>query len=285
METPRALGLAVLAEHNREVMLRTNSRLAPGTRLYLLAIGISAYNEDYAKNLRLQYADRDAHDLASAIANTQGSLYADVKPQVLLNKDANKAGILRALKIMRAGLESGAGDDLAVVYFSGHGALVDHKLYLLPYGVDARDDVGIEASALAIDELRSELLELAKHGRVLVLLDACHSGATTINGATLPMDATALRIALAAANVTVLTSSSGRQVSREDPAWQHGAFTKVLLDAFNDPGADINHNGLISTNGLAAYVASRVESITADAQTPGMEIRYDTTLFATGLSQ
>jgi len=285
METPRALGLAVLAEHNREIMIRTDSRLSPGTRLHLLAIGISAYNEDYAKNLRLQYADRDARDLASAIANTQGSLYADVKPQVLLDKDASKGGILRALKTMWAGVEAGGGDDLVVVHFSGHGALVDGKLYLLPYGVDARDDVGIKTSGLAIDELRGELLELAKHGRVLVLLDACHSGATTMSGVTLAMDSTALRAELAAANVTVLTSSTSREVSREDREWQHGAFTKALLDAFSDPAADINHNSLISTNGLAAYLTSHVASLTGGAQTPGMEIRYDTTLFATGFGQ
>jgi len=283
METPRALGLAVLAEHNREIMIRTNSRLPPGIKLHLLALGISSYNEDYAKNLRLQYADRDARDLASAIVNTQGSLYADVKPQVLLDKDANKGGILRALKTMRENMGAGSGDDLAVVHVSGHGALVDGKLYLLPYGVDARDDVGIQTSGLAIDELGGELLELAKHGRVLVLLDACHSGATTMNGATLAMDSTALRAGLAVANITVLTSSSGSQVSREDPAWQHGAFTKGLLDALSDPEADINRNSLISTNGLAAYVTAHVQSLTGGAQNPGMEIRYDTTVFAMGL--
>jgi hypothetical protein len=114
------------------------------------------------------------------------------------------------------------------------------NLYLLPYGTDARDDVGIKSSGLEIDELRGELLALAKHGRVLVLLDACHSGATTMNEATLAMNSTSLRTALAGANVTVLTSSSGSLVSREDAAWQHGAFTKTLLDAFNDPAADIN---------------------------------------------
>ena len=67
----RARSAWPLAEHNREVMLRTNSHVPPGAQLHLLAIGISAYNEDYAKNLRLHYADRDAHDLASAIVNTQ----------------------------------------------------------------------------------------------------------------------------------------------------------------------------------------------------------------------
>ncbi len=67
LETPRALGRAVLAEHYKEVAIRTHSALPPGVQLHLLTIGISAYNEDYAKNLRLHYADRDAHDLVPGI--------------------------------------------------------------------------------------------------------------------------------------------------------------------------------------------------------------------------
>jgi WD40 repeat protein len=84
LETPRALGLAFLAEHNKEVAIRTHSQLPSGVQLHLLTIGISAYNEDYAKNLRLRYADRDAHDLASAIVNTQEGLYSHVDAQALL---------------------------------------------------------------------------------------------------------------------------------------------------------------------------------------------------------
>lgn len=282
LETPRALGLAVLAEQKREVARRTNSRVPPGARLHLLAVGISAYNEDYAKHLRLNYADRDARDLASAITSTQERLYAQVSPQVLRDKEATKAGILRALATMRAGMERGGGNDLAVVHFSGHGALIDGKLYLLPHDVDARDAVGIKTGALSVDDLKSELLEFAKRGRVLVLLDACHSGATTMDGAPFDMDSTALRTGLAAANVTVLTSSSGQQVSREDSAWGHGAFTKALLDALNDPAADLDRTGLISTTGLARYVAQQVPSLTGGAQTPGIEVRYEGTVFASG---
>jgi hypothetical protein len=43
---------------------------------------------------------------------------------------------------------------LAVVHFSGHGAVEDGRLYLLPYEIDARDAVG-----LAMEELRGELLD------------------------------------------------------------------------------------------------------------------------------
>ena len=71
----------------------------------------------------------------------------------------------------------GARDFLALL-------LVDGELYLLPHEVDARDSVSIEASGLSVSELRGQLLELAKHGRVSVLLDACHSGATTMGEGT-----------------------------------------------------------------------------------------------------
>jgi hypothetical protein len=283
LETPRALGLAVLAEHNKEVAVRTHSQLPPGVQLHLLTIGISAYNEDYAKNLRLHYADRDAHDLASAIANTQEGLYSRVDAQALLDKDANRGGILRGLDTLRKEMERGGGNDLAVVHFSGHGMTIDGTLYLLPYDTDAREAVGIKSTALSIDMLKGELLKLAEHGRVLVLLDACHSGATTLDGSGKAVDAAALRHELAAANVTVLTSSGGREASLEDDAWQHGAFTRALLDALNDPAADPHRVGLINANTLADYVAAHVASLTKGKQTPEMEVRFNTTVFAVGL--
>jgi hypothetical protein len=283
LETPRALGLAVLTEHNKEVAIRTHSQLPPGVQLHLLTVGISAYNEDYAKTLRLHYADRDAHDLASAIVNTQEGLYSHVDTQALLDKEATRGGILRGLQALRTEMERGGGYDLAVVHFSGHGAMVDGTLYLLPYDTDARDAVGIKTTALSIDAFKGELMEIAKHGRVLVLLDACHSGATSLDGSSQAVDAAVLRRELAAANVTVLTSSGRNEASLEDDAWHHGAFTRALLDALNDPAADTDHVGLINATALAHYVARDVSSLTGGKQNPAMEVRFDTTVFAVGL--
>ena len=178
LETPRALGLANLVEHKRQVMLRTHSHIPPGAQLHLLTIGIDQYNEEYAKNLRLQFAARDAHDLATVIVGTQEALYHVNLVGKLLDKDANKKGILQALKNMRAAMKARSSNDLAVIHFSGHGALVDNKLYLLPQEVDARSDAGIQAGGLSVEELRAELTQLAQYGRVLVLLDACHSTTT-----------------------------------------------------------------------------------------------------------
>jgi uncharacterized caspase-like protein len=247
----------------------------------VLAVGVSDYGEQ-ARHLRLEFADKDAQDVASALVNTQGSLYADVVAQTLRNDEATTPGIFDALATMRAGMAGGEGRDLAVVMFSGHGARVDGKFYLLTHGVDARTPARIKASALSIADLRDELRALGRYGRVLVLLDACRSGAATADGAGLPLDAEVLRAALDIANVTVLTSSSGGEASREDARWNNGAFTEVLLDALGS-AADTDRNGLVSINELTKFLTTRVPLLTGRAQTPGIEVRFESDVFVAGL--
>ena len=238
LETARALGIADLAAARYDVQVATGASAAPGARLHILAIGISDYG-DKATGLRLKFAAKDANDVASALLATQGSefnkkggLYAEVKPQYLHDKDADRAGIFRAFASMQANMaKDEPGQDLAVILFSGHGAMIGGQFYLLPYGVDARTEADLKASAISANEFHDEVAELAKHGRVLVLLDACHSGAVTGDGSTLTSNADFLRSVISASNVTVLTSSTTNEFSGEDPKWNHGAFTHSLESA------------------------------------------------------
>src|SRR5262249_39345561 len=156
------------------------------------------------------FAAKDASDVANAIINTQGSefnklggLYAEVKPIYLHDKTADKAGIFGAFASVRSNMaQDSAGQDLGVVMFSGHGAMLDDRFYLLPYGINARTPAELRASAISADEFQHEVVELAKHGRVLVLLDACHSGAVIADGSKLTPNADILRRSVAASNVT-----------------------------------------------------------------------------------
>jgi uncharacterized caspase-like protein len=157
--------------------------------------------------------------------------------------------------------------------------MVDGKLYLLPYDVNNHDGVTVRSTALSVHDLKSELLQLAKYGRVLVLLDACHSGAMAMDGAEITIDSDALRLFLAETNVTVLTSSQGTEESEENPIWQHGAFAKALLEAFDEPSADVDRIGLISPIGLANYVTKRVQALTGGKQTPAIAIKFHSPLF------
>ena len=146
--------------------------------------------------------------------------------------------------------------------------MVDRKLFLLLDEVDARDDAGIKASALSAEDLKGELLELARYGRVLVLLDACHSGATTMDGTAIAVDVDALRTGLAAANVTVLPSSKGSETSEERDAWGHGAFTKALLEALSGQVDLFRGRREITVAGLEFWLSERVKELTGNQQHP-----------------
>jgi uncharacterized caspase-like protein len=90
-----------------------------------------------------------------------------------------------------------------------------------------------------------------------------------------------LRSIIAGSNVTVLTSSTTNEFSREDEKWNHGAFTKVLLDALAKD-ADEDHDGRISMSELTHYVATHVRGLTEGQQHPGVEQRYEGELFVAG---
>jgi Caspase domain/WD domain, G-beta repeat len=175
LETARALGIADLKAARRDVRVATGSTKAPGALLHVLTIGVSDYG-DKARDLRLRFAHRDAQDVASALANTQeGGLYAEVKPMSLHDRTADKAGIFEALAAMERNMGRGEGQDLAVVMFSGHGTMIDGEFYLVPHGADNSTPARFKATGIPAAQFQSEIAKLAKHGRVLVLLDACRS--------------------------------------------------------------------------------------------------------------
>jgi uncharacterized caspase-like protein len=180
---------------------------------------------------------------------------------------------------MEGNMKGGQGQDLAVVLFSGHGAVIDDEFYVVPHGVDNLTPAHLQASAIPATELRRKILKLAAQGRVLVLLDACRS-AGLIDDAP---GASLLSSAVAAGNVTVLTSSKADKLSREDEAWQHGAFTKVLLDALSDDDADTDRNGVISMSDLTAYIEKRLDLLTGGDQQLGVEQRFQGEIFVVGL--
>jgi uncharacterized caspase-like protein len=284
-ETARALGIADMKAARRDVQLATGAAKAPGARLHVLTIGVSDYG-DRAKDLSLNFAHRDAEDMASALVNTQsGGLYAEVLPIFLHDRAADKAGIFDALASMQRNMAKDAGQSLAVVMFSGHGTMIDGQFYLVPYGVDTGTPSRLKASAIPASEFQGEIAKLAQHGRVLVLLDACRSGGMLTGEANKSLPANALRAAMASSNVTVLTSSTADKLSREDAAWQHGAFTKVMLDALSGSAVDIDtdRNGVISMLQLTAYVAKELSRLTAGQQQLGLDVRFQGDILVPGL--
>jgi WD40 repeat protein len=275
METARALGIPAIDAARRAVQKATGSTKPPGDRLHALTIGINDYG-DRARDLTLKFAAHDAEDMANALYKQEGRYYAQVIPvRHLLNNAADKATILEQLDKMALNMASGGRQDLAVVMFSGHGMMIHDHFYLVPYGADNSSDSKLEASAIPATQIQEKILELTKHGKVLVLLDACRSE----NLIGLPAE----KSGLVARNVTVLTSSEADRDSREDPQWGHGAFTKVLLDALSGSSdADTDHDGMISVEELITYVRKHLSRLTGGAQKPGLSAQYYGDIFAAG---
>ena len=67
--------------------------------------------------------------------------------------------------------------------------------------------------------------------------------------------------------VIIFASSTGRELSQEDPEWGNGAFTKALIEGINGK-ADKDNNGFIRPTYLSAYVNDRVRELTNNEQRP-----------------
>lgn len=235
-------------------------------RLHIMTVGVSAYGRH--PKLKLDYADDDANDLADRLME-QAHLFNAVKVEGPLVDDlATRAAILTGLRRLSERFRDD-GQDVAVIAFSGHGAMVGEDYYLLPHDVDANSLGGIEDTGVALSEVLRRVRRMAEKGKVLVLLDACHSGAVVDGTKALPPDIDAVRAALVKAGpgASVLTSSSGTEISREDPAWENGAFTEAVLEALG-PAGDKDGDRWISLKEIESHVVDRVAELTGSAQTP-----------------
>ena len=267
LETARALGVADIADARLEVHTATGAAKPPGAVLHVLAIGIDHFG-DKAGALHLDYAVDDARDVANALLASQKtapgkpSLYADVKVQYLTDATEEKPTremILKAMDaIARDMRKSGSDEDVALVLFSSHGAMVGDEFYPIPFGVDI---AAIDETAVSATDFARKVQALAEAGRVILLIDACHSGAVGLS----KPDASVLRKLVTMDTVTVLTSSKKDESSLEDKRWRHGAFTRAFLDALRG-GADTRGVGTIRMGDLAMAMEAEVPNLTEQKQ-------------------
>lgn len=279
LDIRNALGAADLAAAKAAVQVATSAKIQPGARLHVIAIGIKDYGPK-ASRLKLKFADKDAYDFASALDLTQSAspgspgshqgFYAAVMPMLLSNQNATVAGIVQAFETTAQSMEQGRGQDVAIVMFSGHGFTVGGSLYLMPYGVDASNLAQIEATAIPLAQFQNLIGKLAANGQVVVFIDACHSGAAA-DGTALAPNATGFSAITPDAKTVVVTSSTGAETSYEDPAWQHGAFTKVLLAAL-DPTASGLHP--VSMAELVAFARPQLFSLSKGRQHLGNYMQF-----------
>jgi hypothetical protein len=170
----------------------------PEPELYVVAVGIDRYAQD-SGIANLDFCVPDTRAVAQLFRERSATLYRQVHVTQLLDDQATKEGILRAVADCARKAQA---QDTLVLYVGGHGVAVGQRFYLIPHdfrlakaeplqesprtmvsGVGLRGyrDVSGEREAavrqhgLAIGELGEALAEVPALKRVLIF-DTCHSG-------------------------------------------------------------------------------------------------------------
>ena len=239
------------------------SRIYESPKRDAVAIIIGA--EIYESLPPAEFADHDArsfYDYANKALGVPGK-----KIMVLTGNKAKRNDILQATRNWLAAEVNDNRTDV-FVFYSGHGlASPDGKRrYLLP--VDAKTDL-LEDTAISQDQLVRIIN--AQHPRSVTLItDSCYSGVSRTGKSLL---ASARPIAIYSeseplpGNTTVMSSSSGSQVSVSSPDIGHGLFSYFVMKGL-EGDADQNGDHRITAQELYAYVSDRVskEAIRRGAQ-------------------
>jgi WD40 repeat protein len=280
----------------RQVDIVSTEGSAPRPELWVVSVGVSRYPQLGAEH-QLEYATADARSIAEAFAGQvgEGKPFARLHPITLLDDQVTVQSVEQAM----AGLAAMGPDDLAVVFFAGHGVQLGDK------GSDAKRMVFLTSgAALSSASAREngvgwDRIEGAlggARGRVLMLLDACHSGHVSTE-IIAPNEALARQLSGGGrAGVLVFAASRGAQLSYEVPssgklaggsrglelAWDgkpapmsakpsgggHGLFTGSLLEALAGSAPDRDHSGSVEVGELIDFVTERVRAASNGKQTP-----------------
>jgi WD40 repeat protein len=229
-------------------------------KLYVLAVGVSAYQDEA---LHLDLAAKDALDFGAAWNEQKGGLYSGVEVKVLTDAQATKGDILDGLEWLQRQVTA---KDVAVLFFAGHG-INDSTggFYFLPVEADLER---LKRTGISQSDITSTVTSIA--GKVLVFMDACHSGnlmgKMKRRGLNV-ISSVVNELASAENGAVVFSSATGRQYALENKEWGNGAFTKGVVEGIRGK-ADYTSTGRITINMLDLYISERVKELTQGRQTP-----------------
>ena len=243
--------------------------------LHILAIGPS--HQD------LNYTSKDAADFAAAFADQAGSdkIFGQVFIRSMVKPEDTEASDIREA-IADLGYqydnptaaERIRDQDVLIVFISSHGKNSREGFQLLPSNYDPRYE-----RIRSIDFQRDIVQGLMQIGcKKAIFIDACHSGAAESKELSDIARAEALtRLAALHPGLNTMSSCAANEMSYEDAAWQNGAFTEAILEAFANTliqdangnyRSDANQDNIITLAELYDFIRQRVPNLVRN-QKPG----------------
>ena len=227
--------------------------------LYILAVGVSNYNDH---ELRLQFAAKDAIDFTLSMTRQQGLLYEKVELRLLTNEQATSENVRDGLQWLQ---KETTYRDVAMMFMAGHG--INNNVgdfFFMPVNADIDR---LNATCVGYREIKETIDAVS--GKMLVFMDACHSGNVLGNNQrrAAMVNQAITELTDADNGAVVFTSSTGRQSSLENSEWNNGAFTKALVEGLNG-AADMLGSLSVTIKNLDLYITNRVKELTKGQQSP-----------------
>lgn len=229
----------------------------PAGRLFGIVVGTDLYEDK--KIDQLHVAKLDADNFSKKVTALKGSIYGDVTFDSFLDA----TGLRDSLPAKIRDIVAKAGErDTIMLFAAGHGFRdkASGQFFLATRETRmsnlAETSIGWNEVAAAFSGAKA---------RVIVFLDACHSGASGDGGTN---DDAVSTLINAGASLTVVAAAKGRQDSLEFGSG--GAFTTALINAISSERneTDTNRNGAIELAELYGVVKRNVVAMTQGAQTP-----------------
>jgi len=240
-----------------------SKRSARGT-LYAVGVGTNKFNHPQLDDLK--FAGNDAKNFIARAQAYSGTYYADVRAQPPVIDAPDLASAIRAS--LEPVVKKATANDTIMLLVAGHG-LQDVQGNFFLAGADTDPNNPATTGGVSWETLAS-LLKQTK-ARIVILLDACHSGAAG-NSATNDDAVDVLLARNAGQSITVISASKGRQYSSGEPEFEGGLFTtfvnRVGFDAKLRNEVDTNKNGVIEMSEFYLAVKSRVSDYSKGEQTP-----------------
>lgn len=221
-----------------------------------LLIGVSEYREGLKP---LPAAPKDVAAMQEVLQNPEMGDFDEVK--TLVNPTHSEMAVE-----IETWFEDRQSDDLAVLFFSGHGVKDESReLYFAACDTRKINERLIKATAVSANFVRN-CLRRSKSKRQVVILDCCFSGAF---GDLLAKDDgdVDLESQLGTEGGVVLTSSSSLQYSFEQQGSDLSIYTRYLVEGIRTGAADADGDGAVSIDELHQFATKKVQT-TAPAMTP-----------------
>jgi hypothetical protein len=260
---PRNVNLTLVAETEQSASdPATSSLLRPNPdadapvvkpNLFAVLVGVANYDD---KSLELTSPANDVDDFEAQLLKQKGKAFDQITIKKLKSRESDPATRENIIKQLIWLKKQVTRDDVAVVYFSGHGKnLPGVGSYLLP--------VDFDGEPLSTGISKSNFLEIFKamDGRVMLFVDACYAanGLDTVDF---------LNETASWQTVRVITYASSSRGERSFAQGRNSFFTSALVDAFS--GGFAQHTGnALKTNELGVYLSASVPMLALpNKQTP-----------------